>query len=479
MVAGTRIELRGKVVTAIDTFGDRKGNFYIAEPGGGAFSGVLVFGAPLEQVALLAVGDTVDITGAEKDEFDGTGILTTPLPLPITEVVEVSGGQMTVTKVGTGQVPAPEVIDALAIGQMAQTAREAELEKWEGVLVTIENVRVDVGIRQISGAMPDPTFREFNVTGPLHIDSTLAAIPAAADGGADLVAVGDCLASVTGMGDYFYSHKVLPRATADIVAGGTGCPAPENTMLQCGDGIDNDANGFTDCVDNGCAGIATCMTTTTVAMIQSGAIATGAIAQLNDVYVIAIAPNGRHIWVADSLTAAPGTGIDVFRTNAPPPLPVGVVVGAQVDVSGRVDEFNSGGGTGTLTELGGVVSITFVAAPTGLPTPITGVSIATLANDTTGEPYEGSLVEITNVRVVDMLPVSFGVRKFGIQGATPAEDVVQFESDDDIRPQLTDAEATCYSLIRGIWSYQVFDDRWAILPLGGVGDVVTGSTCTP
>src|SRR5438445_6306135 len=69
MAPGTPVELHGVVVTAIDSFGAKTGNFWVEEPEGGPFSGVLVFKADATQVAQLAVGDIVDISGAEKAEF--------------------------------------------------------------------------------------------------------------------------------------------------------------------------------------------------------------------------------------------------------------------------------------------------------------------------------------------------------------------------------------------------------------------------
>ena len=219
--AGTPVTLRGVVVTAIDNYGPRKGNFYVGEPEGGAFSGVLVFGAPLDQVSALAVGDLVDITGAEKDEFS----LDTD-DATVTELAPVAGGELTVTKVGTGSVPNPQVIDALAIGRMETAAREAEYEKWEGVLIQVTNISVNSEIRPVSSSAPDPTFVAFSITGVLEVDSSLSEIPYSTTP-PPVLPGGDCLASVTGMGDYFFNYKVLPRATADIVLGGTGCPAAE------------------------------------------------------------------------------------------------------------------------------------------------------------------------------------------------------------------------------------------------------------
>jgi hypothetical protein len=44
MPKGTAVELRGVVVTAIDQYGDRTGDFFVQDVEGGAFSGVKVFG---------------------------------------------------------------------------------------------------------------------------------------------------------------------------------------------------------------------------------------------------------------------------------------------------------------------------------------------------------------------------------------------------------------------------------------------------
>src|SRR5258705_7436761 len=76
---GTNVSIKGVVVTAIDTYGERadgtrKGNIWIEEPAGGAYSGVLVFGAPADQVANLHVGDVIDLAGAAKTEFVLTNI---------------------------------------------------------------------------------------------------------------------------------------------------------------------------------------------------------------------------------------------------------------------------------------------------------------------------------------------------------------------------------------------------------------------
>ncbi len=461
--AGTPVTLRGVVVVAIDNYGVRKGNFYVMEPEGGERSGVLVFNAPVDQVANLAVGDLVDIEGAEKDEFSLADDDSTT-----TELLPIAGGEMSVVKVGDGEVPAPHVVDALTFGRMAKADREAEYEKWEGVLIQVNNVSVISGLRDIGSS--DPDFQGFGITGLYEVDSSLAAIPQMPDH----VARGECLMSITGMGDYFYEYKVLPRSTDAIVKNGSGCPAEEADATACADGMDNEADGFADCMDFSCQTLPQCQTGATVVNIQNGTIADGTVVNLNDVIVTAVSSNRKNIWVADTAAGAQYNGVAVFRGNgaAVPVLPAEIVVGARVDVTGTVDEFNSGGGTGTLTQVTSNPTVTFVPGVPAVPTPVTGVSVATLIDDGTGEPYEGVLVELTNVRVIATPPApGFGVRHFGMMGSAN----VLFDSDDDIRAMLADADGTCYSLVRGIWSYQVFDDRWAILPLGGAADVVVAA----
>jgi len=450
MVVDTPVDLRGVVVVAIDTYGGRTGNFYVMDAAGGPFSGVLVYGAPTDQVADLEVGDLVDVLGAKKDEFSLEDDDAT-----VTELVPASDGSLSVAKVGDGVVPEPHVLDALVLGQMNDEAREAEYEKWEGVLIRVNNVTALGSPRQIGSS--DPTFRGFGITGRFEVDSTLTEIPE------DLVVGGDCLASVTGMGDYFYEYKVLPRVTADIVQDGTGCPAPESA---CEDDLDNDANGYVDCEDHACQTIPACQSSATVVQVQNGTIATDTQISLNNVVVTAITSNGRHLWVADSADAAPYNGVYVYRGNQT--ALSGITIGTRVNVTGKVIEYNNSTGTETLTEISENVSVTAVAgAPLETPVPAVFAVADTLI--AAGEMYEGVFVELQNVRVISDAN-SFGVREFGAE--TPR--VVTFESDDDIAP-LTGASGTCFASIKGIWSYQVFDDRWAILPLAN--GATTGGTC--
>src|SRR6187551_31817 len=55
MAAGTPVTLKGVVVTVIDKYGDKQGDFWVEEPGGGERSGVHVFGASQSSVEALTV----------------------------------------------------------------------------------------------------------------------------------------------------------------------------------------------------------------------------------------------------------------------------------------------------------------------------------------------------------------------------------------------------------------------------------------
>src|SRR4051812_7854164 len=115
MTAGTKVSLKGVIVTAIDNYGGKKGDFWVQEADGGEYSGVHVYGAPVDQVGALALGDIVDISGAQKAEF---ALSTDTSGDTLTELEPVDGGTMQVTKTGSGPQVQPKVIDALAIGQL-------------------------------------------------------------------------------------------------------------------------------------------------------------------------------------------------------------------------------------------------------------------------------------------------------------------------------------------------------------------------
>ena len=460
MTAGTKVSLKGVIVTAIDNYGGKKGDFWVQEADGGEYSGVHVYGGPVDQVGALALGDIVDISGAQKAEF---ALTSDTSGNTLTELEPVDGGTMAITKTGSGPQVQPKVIDALAIGQLTDfMARHAEWEKWEGVLVTVSNVAAfgddDYVSSKCPGTMcPDDTLYKFDITGDIVVESALAANPA------PKVLRGDCLGSVTGVVDYFFDYLIYPRTTAEISTGGTSCPT-ENQSAVCGDGIDNDGNGFKDCGDNACIpAVSSCRTLTTINAIQTAATApTGGI-ELQDVYVAAISKNKKNMWVQSSLTAAPNEGVYVF---GPGNNLDGFAIGSRVDIIGTVTEFNDSTGTDTLTEVK-ALSVTAGTAGVGAVVPVTGTAASAMS-----ETYEGVLVRLTNVKVTTVGTTTTG-GTFGVGAATQYPAATVFKTDDDIF--LLNTANACYATIDGIWTYLPYNDAYGFLPLAA--GVTTGGNC--
>ncbi|HWU90350.1 MAG TPA: hypothetical protein VN253_23965 [Kofleriaceae bacterium] len=402
MAVGTAVSLKGVIVTAVDTFGARTGDLFVEDAEGGPFSGIKVFNAPLDVVSTLQPGDIVDISNALKDEFalasDTSGRKTTELKPP-------SGGQMTVMKTGTGTVPSPAVVDAVAIAKMAPAAQDAEWEKWEGVLITVSNVAQLTPVTSFGSAMPTPddSFK-FEVDGKLVVESVMFKFPATS-------AFGFCYSSITGIGDYFFDHLLLPRSAAELGSAGTGCQA-------------------------------TTVGTATISQIQSGAV-TGMV-QVKDVFVTGLTFNKKSFWISSNLAAAPNESVFVYRPSSATVLDAAVVPGAKVNVTGSVSEFNDDTLGGTLTELNGL-DVTVQAGAPGTLVPVTGQTAATLLQSTTAPMYESVLVTLTDVNLTTLGGTTNGFIATAVQNGTSfgaGTDVLHFVAGD----------LKCYSSITGFWT---------------------------
>ncbi len=372
MPVGTLVTVRGVVVTAIDTYGGRTGSVYVEEPEGGAYSGVQVF-LTGTGAASLAVGDLVNVEGAQKDEFalssDTSGRTLTELDAP-------QGGTVTVTKVGTGTVPNPEVLIPWDLYN-----DDAEAEKWEGVLIRFDDVAVTSA--PYNATQTDPLLMDMTVTGPYIVESALADIGTPARD--------DCYASITGIGDYFFDYKLLPRSAADLSTGGTNCLPQEEGDTDCADTMDNDHDGYTDCADISCQDtVPSCTTDTTIVDIQNGTVASGSAVKLTGVVVTGVDKNRKNLWVADAIQAAQYNGIYVFNGfgSSTPDLAAQVTVGAKVNIQGRVSTYKG------LHEISNA-TITVSPPPAGAPTALSGVAYTDLAVEANNAPYEGVLVQST------------------------------------------------------------------------------------
>jgi hypothetical protein len=399
MLPNTPVELHGVVITAIDTFGAKTGDLWVEEPGGGAFSGVHVFGTPAAQVVSLAIGDVVNITGAIKSEF---ALTSDTSKRTVTELQAPKGGTMTVTKTGTAAVPAPHVIDAAAIDAMAPQARDVEYEKWEGVLVQVTNV-TSHSYPQGFGSKPYPDDAyKFGVTSTLLVESTQTKL-AGVDGLT-------CFASVTGVEDYFFDWLLLPRSAADVVAG-TGCVTAPTTPM-------------------------------TITDIQAAAPA--GIVQLDGVYVTGRSFTNTSFWISTSPTALPNQGAYVFQSSTTLVLDPAIVPGAQVSVIGTVSEFNDDTTGGSLTELL-PLRITVLAGAPATIVPVTGVTVAALLDATTAPQYESVLVTLDNVAIS-----AIGTTANGFV-ATAKQNGTSFGIGTDIK-QLAATDLACYQTVTGFWT---------------------------
>jgi hypothetical protein len=408
MPSGTLVSVKGVVVTAIDKFGATVGDMFVQDPAGGPFSGVKVFRPPVEQVASLEVVDLIDIVGAQKEEFalsgDNSG-------RKVTELKSVTGGQaMRITKTGTGAVPAPPVVDAAALSMMEKAAREAEWEKWEGVLITLVNARQIAAQRSFGSMSPDQT--EFRISGIARVQSVLAKLP-------DTNVFGVCYDRITGIGDYAFNDLVLPRSTTDVVEGGTGC---RPLSMSAAD-----------------------------AQTQTSPEA----ADLTNIFVTARDDIGtsKGIWVADSLAAAPNNGVFVFTGST---LAANLTIGATVRVQATIDEFDSTPPGETVTEVTGGTPV-FVAAPGALPTPVV-VAPGILSDiGAPGEAYEGVLVQVNTVKVTQ----SLNDGKFELTANDNTKIVMDDES---FAPPTAPAVGTCYGSVTGVMHVQGTDNIRTINP---------------
>ncbi len=457
MAIGTAVTLRGVVVTAIDNYGGRVGGVYVEEPEGGAYSGVFIYVSGSD-AAGLAVGDLVDVTGGAKDEFTlETDACERTSDCTVTEI-SASSGSISITKVGTGTVPDPELLDPWDLA-----ADDTEAEKWEGVLIEFDDVAVTTAKHGISGT--DPTLEQMTVTGPFRVESSLVALPD--------VARDYCFQSIVGIGDYFFDYYMIPRSSADFGAEGSNCLAQEEGETACTDEEDNDHDGFTDCEDFSCQQTwADCVTDATVVEVQSDTYPLNSAVNLTGVVVTAIDKNRYSFWVQDEGDTSQNNGLYIYRgNNSHPPadgeLAAGIVVGEKVDISGTVDDYY---GETQLNITDGSVTDTSSTATVVL---IPGADITTLSTLASGAPWEGALVQFTDVPVLTD-PDQYGEVTVGVSGTPLYVDDTLYSYGDTL------ASGGCLATLTGIVIMDTYDTPIPVhyyLAPRSADDIVTGGTC--
>lgn len=408
MPVNTPVELHGVIVTAVDKFGTRTGALWVEEPGGGPLSGVQVFGAAAPTVADLVPGDVIDITGAIKTEFALTGSGGDSSGRTTTELQAPKGGTLVITRTGTGTIPPPHVIDALALDAMTQQQRDAEFEKWEGVLVEVHNVRAG-GFLHGFGSTPytDDSYK-VNVTTNLVLESTQTKLT-----GVDGFT---CFARIIGVEDYFFDWLLLPRSSADMVVG------------------------------SDCASIS--VATSNITAIQAATPA--GIVELDGVYVTAVSNSKQSLWISTSPIATVDQSVEVFQSSSAITLDPAIVPGTQVNVTGTVSEFNDDTMAGSLTEVA-PLRITVVNPTPATLTPITqtpasnAIDAAFLMDPANAPHYESVLVTLSNVALTALGDSDHGFVATARQGTTTfgiGTDVVRLVAN----------QMGCYATITGLWT---------------------------
>ncbi len=470
MAPGTAVTLNNVVVTAVDTFGDKTGDMWVEDMGGGKRSGVHVFKGTVSGGA-VSVGDVVNITGGIKAEFALTGSNADNTGRTTTELEPASSSStMTVTKTGATATITPDKVDALAIGQMYDGTMSAlgggaaftnAWEDWEGVLVELDNVSAASAAKTFSKATPTPVDSfALKITGVAKMEGTMTDIA--------MIPYGACFGQLTGVVDYFYDYLVLPRTAADFNTTGTACPAAETS---CADNIDNDGNGFTDCADNGCVvASASCRSATTINSIDTATTlpTTGQeLGSSESVCVTAVANNGQDFWVAKGPgVASASNGIYVFGGGTP--LATGIAVNTKVDVIGTPKPFNNDTTGNSLLEFNELAATSQTGACT--VTPLLAQTAANLSIDANGKLMVGTLVQMTNVAVV-----TIGTTANHFAG-TMKQAGTTFEYQSNIlTTDYVAADVKCYASVTGIWTYDVYNNAYSLQPLQG-GAVGTG-TC--
>ena len=481
------------VITGADTRPTGFG-FYIQDPAGGNFSGVLVFtgGANVYADSGYARGDLLTVTG-RVIEFSNE-----------TEIVSRTGngfsGVPTTTKIGTAAIPAPIAI--ANYGNIAETAAYPFAERYEGVLVSITGAKTvrnsGVGTNQwlaLDNAIPAST-------DSVRIDGQTLANPSVT-----APAIGVVATSVRGIGVQRTprGYGIQLRDGADIVV-----PSPpillnawattNNTIRLLFDRaldpttsqqVANYARTITgDAIDAatlvGGAGSQTVDLTTNVdpqvpgtpeqvtaqnvksalgvtmvgtqlqnfiagvtpiPLVQTNTVADSSqfVGQQVTVRAVVHARDGQLYYVQDGVATNPSSGIAIFA-----PIQ-SMAEGDDVTVSGVITEFGS---ASQLTEYSGldyqfenatgVAKFAPVVVPPGAIGPLTG------PEPYPGERYEAMFVQLNNVTVIqDSLPNGmFLVRGSGGAGDTVRVDDTMFRH--DYLYSHGDDYATVVPFIRGL-----------------------------
>ena len=159
--------------------------------------------------------------------------------------------------------------------------------------------------------------------------------------------------------------------------------------------------------------------------------------------MVAVSSSSAATW-GTSPTAATNEGAFVFQSSTTIVLDPAIVAGAQVNVIGKVTEFNDDTLGGTLTEVQ-PLRITMVNGAPAALTPISGQTAMSLLDPATAPQYESVLVTLDNVAITAIGNTNNGFVATGKQAGTT------FGLGTDIL-HLAAADVACYASITGFWT---------------------------
>jgi hypothetical protein len=195
---------------------------------------------------------------------------------------------------------------------------------------------------------------------------------------------------------------------------------------------------------------------------------------LNSLFVTAVGKSGY--WVADALQAAPNTGMYVFTDDTVPTVTVGQKLAS---LQGVADSFGEGSAATDLKQVELDDSTPGSIATGGTPVPVKGIAAATLADITNGVPYQGSLVELTNIKVtVAPSSASYGAATVtdGTTTFTMADGAFEGYGGSGSGAGVT-AVGTCYKTLIGVMNLNTYDPQSRQINPRSAADMVVGGTC--
>lgn len=186
--------------------------YYFQQPGGGPFSGLLVYDDVSESVPTVYEGDSITVTGVIH-EYVSDGNTT---ELNATEELSLWGMK---AKIDTSEVKTEIFNDSLYYTSSTETSLNYEAEKWENALIMVSNAVVDT-VTQHGVRLHDETGRGLLTSIGYSDGVTMGSPPE-----------GTLFESVTGViYDHWGNYNFIPRYDSDVAVM-VGPPMISNTYI--------------------------------------------------------------------------------------------------------------------------------------------------------------------------------------------------------------------------------------------------------